>query len=54
MKKMQQKNKRIQIYKIEYNSLSKQAMRMANTKFQTQEGSNHNTRFLNGKKSYSP
>jgi hypothetical protein len=69
MKKMQQKNTKIQIYKIEHKlplkpshnddkhqvpNSSNQVIRMTNTKFETQEGSNHNTMFLNGKSSYSP
>jgi hypothetical protein len=49
----------IQVYRIKYqlslkprqikSSPSNQAMWMANTKLQTQEGSNQNTRFLNAK-----
>jgi hypothetical protein len=49
MKKMQQKSKRIQIYKIEHKLPLNQAIEMANTKFPTQEGSKQNTSFLNGK-----
>jgi hypothetical protein len=69
MKKMQQKNTKIQIYKIEHKlplksrhnddkhqvpNSSNQVIRIINTKFKTQEGSNHNTMFLSGKSSYSP
>jgi hypothetical protein len=36
------------------NSPSNQAIRMANTNFPTQEGSNQNIRFLNSKRPYSP
>jgi hypothetical protein len=49
MKKMQEKNR---IYNIQgkiTNSPSNQARWMANTKFQTQEGSKKSTRFLNTK-----
>jgi hypothetical protein len=52
--KMQQKSKKIQIYKIKHNSPSNQVMGLKNTKFLTQEGSNQNSRFLNGKRPYSP
>jgi hypothetical protein len=54
MKKMQEKSKEIQIYKMKHNSPSNQVVWMANTKFETQEDSNQNTRFLNGKKHTPP
>jgi hypothetical protein len=42
-------NKKIQIYKVKHNSPSNQVIGMTNTKFETQEGINQNTGFLNGK-----
>jgi hypothetical protein len=44
----------IQYTRQDTNSPSNQAIWMANIKFQTQEGSNQNTRFLNDKRQYSP
>jgi hypothetical protein len=49
MKKMQEKSKRYKYTRWNTNSPSHQAIGMANTKFETQEGSNQNTGFLNGK-----
>jgi hypothetical protein len=39
---------------MKHNSPSNQATAMADTKFPTQQGSNQNSRFLNGKRPYSP
>jgi hypothetical protein len=44
----------IQIYRIEHKPPSNQAIGFANTMFPTQEGINQNSRFLNGKRPYSP
>jgi hypothetical protein len=49
MKKMQEKSKIYNIQVKSTNSPSNQAVCMANTKFQTQEGSKKGTRFLNAK-----
>jgi hypothetical protein len=49
MKKMQEKSKIYNIQVKSSNSPSIQAIRMATTKFQTQEGSKKGTRFLNAK-----
>jgi hypothetical protein len=51
---MQEKSKKIYIYKVKHYPPSNQAIGMINTKFETQEGSNQNMRFLNGKIPYSP
>jgi hypothetical protein len=48
MKKMQQKSKRIQIYKIEHKLPLKPSHRDGKHQVRTQEGSNQNTTFLNG------
>jgi hypothetical protein len=49
MKKMQEKTKRYKYTRQITSSPSNQAIGMANTNFETQEGSNQNTIFLNGK-----
>jgi hypothetical protein len=46
---MQEKSKIYNIQGKSTNSPSNQAIWMANIKFQTQDGSNQNTRFLNAK-----
>jgi hypothetical protein len=46
---MQEKSKIYNIKSKSINSPSSQDIRMANTTFQTQEGSNENMRFLNAK-----
>jgi hypothetical protein len=51
---MHEKNKRYKYTKQIITSPSNQAIGMANTKFETQEGSNKNSRFLNGKKHTPP
>jgi hypothetical protein len=53
MKKMQGKSKRIQIYKVNHKPPSNQAIGMTNTNFETQEDSNQNTSYFNGK-NYTP